>query len=231
MATHHQEKRQKVSDEIDGHGNNDEHVMNYQEAYLNAVKEIEELKKENEELKKKITQSENEGSNEETDEDLTDDDGENLGSTVDCWTRKFNELREFRLVNGTFNVPMQSNPQLKKWVEFQRFKYMNLKNNKKRTKLKQDQVYKLESIGLSWGSKYPTPVSWEDRFEELKKYRATLRRDPPVDVNNPSSFGIWVSAQRNEYRRFKKGRDSFLSLEQIGKLKDIGFSFKGPRLA
>lgn len=83
---------------------------------------------------------------------------------------------------------------------------------------------------MNSGKKYPTLPSWEERFEETKKYMAAMRNDPPVSNDNPTSLGIWVSAQRNEYRRFKKGRDSLLTLEQIGQLKDIGFNFKGPRL-
>jgi len=57
-----------------------------------------------------------------------------------------------------------------------------------------------------------------------------MRCDPPVNPNNPNSLAIWVSAQRNEYRRFKKGRDSLLTVELIGQLNDAGFTWKGPRL-
>ena len=89
---------------------------------------------------------------------------------------------------------------------------------------------KLESLGMSWGKKYPAPATWDEQLEEVKKYRTAMRCDPPVNQSNPTPLAIWVSNQRKEYRRLKKGRDSLLSMEQIGQLNDIGFCWKGPRL-
>jgi len=52
-----------------------------------------------------------------------------------------------------------------------------------------------------------------------------------ISQSNPSQIGKWVSAQRTEYRRLKKGKDSLLTLDQVAKLNEIGFNWKGPRLS
>ena len=146
----------------------------------------------------------------------------------------FRQLREYRILNGDCNVPQkyQPNPKLGKWVSNQRMFYRNLKEGKKGgTVLSQERVARLEGLGMNWGKKFAQPASWEDQYEEVKKYKSALRCDPPVNLSNPTPVAIWVSNQRKEYRRFKKGRDSLLTTEKIGQLNDLGFDWKGPRLA
>ena len=95
-----------------------------------------------------------------------------------------------------------------------------------------DKILKLEAIGFSFGKKFPKPPTWNEQYEELKKYQKAMKHcNVPINANNPSPLARWVSNQRTEYKfYFKKGRDSILSLEQIGTLNDIGFNWKGPRL-
>ena len=51
----------------------------------------------------------------------------------------------------------------------------------------------------------------------------------PFNADHPTPLAKWTAYQRAEYKRWKKGRDTLLTLDQIGRLNDIGFNWKGPR--
>jgi hypothetical protein len=165
-------------------------------------------------------------------DDLSDDD-ESAVDPNDKWKQRYQELREYRIINGDCKVPRTSDTRKKLaiWVKDQKKYYTNLKMNRGGVKLKPYQVALMDSIGMDWGTKFDPPAPWEDRFEELKKYKAAMRCDPPVANSNPNPLAVWVSAQRKEYKRFKKGQDSLLSMEQIQMLTEARFNWKGPRLS
>lgn len=155
----------------------------------------------------------------ESEDDHNDDEDSN-----DPWQIKFNELRQYRIINGNCSVPKSSNKHLVFWIWAQKKAHKN-------KKLSQDRVTKLESLGLNWGKSYPDPVAWETGFDELSKLKRAMGHcNVPVSQTSPSQLAKWVSWQRNEYKRFQKGRDSLLTLEQIQQLNEIGFNWKGPRL-
>ena len=171
----------------------------------------------------------------EEDSELSGDEEDSVVDSNDAWMNMYRQLRSYRIINGDCKVPQRlaSNPKLGAWVRDQKSHYANLKFGKKGYKLPTEKVIKLERLGFFWGKKFPEPSSWDERFEEVKKYKTAMRCEPAVNVNatNPTPIAIWVSTQRSEYRRFKKGRDSLLTMEQIGQLNDIGFNWKGPRMA
>ena len=85
----------------------------------------------------------------------------------------------------------------------------------------------MDSIGFHWGKNYPVPPSWDEQFVELEKYQKAMGNcNIRIDPNHPSPLAKWVSAQRYEYKLFRKGVPSLLNLEQIGQLKAIGFKWK-----
>jgi len=193
--------------------------------------ELTETKAELTETKSKLLEAEAKvGSTE--DDDISDGEEDFPMDTNDPWTAKYLELREYRIMNGDCNVPRNgSNPKLGVWVGNQRLHYNNLKNNKNRNKISEERIAILEGLGFSWGKKYPSPASWEERFQELKKYQKAMGNcNIQMNPTNPSPLAKWVSAQRSEYKRFRKGCDSLLTLEQIGQLKEIQFKWNGPRL-
>lgn len=161
------------------------------------------------------------------------DDFSDVEDASDQWSIMFRQFREYRILKGTCKIPKKyaENLKLGRWADNQKLHYSNLKFGKNGQKIKEERVAKLDGIGMYWGTKFPEPPSWETRFEELKEYKTAMRCDPAVDLKNPTPLATWVSAQRNEYRRFKKGRDSLLTLEQIGKLNEVKLNWKGPRLA
>ena len=146
---------------------------------------------------------------------------------------KYIELREYFALNGNLTVPRSgSTSKLGVWVMNQKAGYRNLKNNTKGRKITPEQINKLEAIGFPFGGKAveaPALLSWEEGIEQWKQYKAA-KIEININVSNPTQHAKWVSAQRHEYRRFRKGKHSLLDLEKIAELKEIGFKFKGPRL-
>ena len=96
----------------------------------------------------------------ESDDDLSDVEETSIDNVSDphekSWLIMFQELRDYRIVNGDCKVPYgwKQNPKLGNWVN-------NQKRNYKQKKLKPDRIEKLEGIGMYWGKNYPPPVSWD----------------------------------------------------------------------
>ena len=183
------------------------------------------------------------------------------------WNAKFLELRQYRVINGDCKVSKGKDPKLWRWLDNQRTAYKNVQSNKKEGRaITKEQINMLDSLGMVWGAKLPQPMTWEEGYEDLKKFHAAMRTcNVNIDPKNPNPLAKWVSTQRIEYRRFKKGKvrhfvfvvvsycktiktcgrqyspfdfcfvcsrqDHLITIEQIGKLNDIGFNWKGPRLA
>lgn len=165
-----------------------------------------------------------------TPEDFSDDDE---GDASDPWMVMYQQLREYRTMNGNCQVPMKypPNPKLGTWLHNQKINYRNLKLNRSGTKLKPDRVAKLDALGMVWGKEFPAPATWDDRFGEFQKYKKAFRSDPPVDAASPSPLGAWVSCQRNEFRNYIKSKGTLLTDEQIELLNEMEFDWKGPRIA
>jgi hypothetical protein len=69
-------------------------------------------------------------------------------------------------------------------------------------------------------------MSWNDRFEQLKRYREQ-HGDFNVPKNYPpdKSFGYWVSNLRGQRSRKLRGNDRLLTDEREAKLNSIGFNW------
>jgi Helicase associated domain len=166
----------------------------------------------------------------EDDDDDVSDDGDDSVVGNDPWSLSYLQLREYRMINGNCSVTKATNPRLQTWIHNQKCAYANVKSGKKGNKISPEKILKLEGIGFSWGKKHPKPPSWESQFEELQKYQKAMRTcNISIHPTNPSPLAKWVLIQRSEYKRFKKGTGSLLTLEQIGQLKEIGFKWKAAR--
>ncbi|KAL3907782.1 MAG: hypothetical protein SGILL_008732, partial [Bacillariaceae sp.] len=146
--------------------------------------------------------------NEEASDDEDDDDS--VADPSDTRMVMFKQLREYRILNGDCKVPQRyaANPKLGIWVKDQKANY-------RKGKLTKDRIANLDGLGFVWGQKYPAPIAWEARFEELSKYKKAMKCDPPISESSPTPLAMWVSAQRKEFRRSKHGKDSLLTFEQI----------------
>eukprot|EP00978_Attheya_sp_CCMP212_P020853 scaffold60253_cov29-Attheya_sp.AAC.1 len=142
---------------------------------------------------------------------------ESIGFEFKCkpayshWDQRFQELVDFKKINGHTNVPRSCRP-LGTWVNIQRSQYHLRKEGNERRE-------KLESIGVVFKIHSP----WDQRFQELVDFKKVNGH-----TNVPQSFkplGPWVNTQRKQYRLLKKGKHSLLISERQEKLESIGFSF------
>lgn len=185
-------------------------------------KKIKELEKVIETLKAQA--NENSGCDDD-DDDFSDSELEELDAS-DPWNSMYLQLREYRIDNGNCNVPSSAG-KLNIWVKNQKQSYNNVRNSKKGNKITPERIAMLEGLGIHWGKKYPAPPSWDEQFAVLQKRKEAMGHcNVHVGGNNPSPIAKWVSTQRFEYKLFRKGRNSLLTLEQIGQLKDLGFKWK-----
>ena len=173
------------------------------------------LMAENQDLKKKLAEHEEE---EESDDDSDDDESVCDGTS---WSKKYFLLKAYKTENGDCKVP-RSHKTLGVWVKNQHQEF-----GKK--KVSQDRVDKLNKLGFSWGKGYPEPPKWEDRFEELQKYKETFGHCNIAVSENPehrSELAKWVLEQRKQGKRCQKHRPTAMTLDQYKSLRSLGFDFK-----
>mmetsp|Transcript_17497 Transcript_17497/g.33168 ORF Transcript_17497/g.33168 Transcript_17497/m.33168 type:complete len:595 (+) Transcript_17497:598-2382(+) len=144
------------------------------------------------------------------------------------WDERLEELKAYKEIHGHANVPTISkdNPSLGHWVHDQRKQY-RLYQEKKQTAMTPERIQLLEKVGFKWAlQRHTATKSWNERFEELKKYKAEKGDcNVPIRYNDNPSLGQWVSTQRQEYGAKIKGRRSNTTQERVKALEDIGFQW------
>ncbi len=133
-----------------------------------------------------------------------------------AWEEMYAEAERFYVVNKHLNIPGEyrtvSGKKLQIWIIRQRKAY-------KSGELMQEQVQKLERIGMAWQFDDP----WEVGFTHAKEY-AVEHGDLLVlhnyICNDGYKLGNWIANQRNN----KDSTDRYrrLSIEQIERLDSIG---------
>ena len=175
--------------------------------------------------------------NEDDDDFSSDDDERELGKKNNPWDNKYDEMRQYVVKHGNCMVPnkYKQNPSLGIWVKNQRHCYRNVQTNKKGgSKISQERIEKLDSIGFYWGKDYSSGVSrsfgdsFDDNVLALQEYKAAMGN---FNVHPNQELGRWIVRIRAEYKLFAKGRTSLMTIQHIQKLKDIGFSWKKQRRA
>eukprot|EP00978_Attheya_sp_CCMP212_P040934 scaffold228807_cov51-Attheya_sp.AAC.2 len=139
-----------------------------------------------------------------------------LPSRTPPWDQRFQELVDFKKINGHTNVVQGSGP-LRSWVNSQRTQYRLLKEGKD-SSLTIERREKLERIGFQFKLQPP----WDVRFQELVDFKRINGHMNVPDRSGP--LGRWVSNQR--IRLLKEGKDSTLTIDRREKLESIGFQFK-----
>lgn len=200
------------------------------------VQQLEERNQELEERNQKLEQALAElkkSKDVDVEEDDWSDGEESDPDDSDPWTIMFLQLREYKVLHGDCKVPHRSKDykKLGEWVNNQKKAYKNVKTGKKGKSINSGRIAKLESIAFDWGKAFPPPKSWDEMFAQLQNYQQKMGNcNIPFNATNPTPLAKWTAYQRAEYKRFKQGRDSLLTLDQIGQLKEIGFKWKGPKI-
>ncbi|KAG7352759.1 helicase domain protein [Nitzschia inconspicua] len=122
------------------------------------------------------------------------------------WYRRLSELVQFKLVNGHTNVPQQydTNHSLGIWVNKQRMEKKAMDAGEK-SSMTPEKVRLLEKAGFIW-AKRKGQAAWEERFRELQHFQAQNGHcDVPTKNKKNRALGRWVSTQRSNYKKYKKG--------------------------
>lgn len=152
-----------------------------------------------------------------------------------AWYEKYQELIEYKKIHGHTNVH-QKDGDLGKWVKHQRTAkrtYDRLKESGQEDRsllLNEERVKQLDAIGFYWRRRRDNIPNWEDRYEQLKKYKAD-HGDTLVPQTYPPDpgFGKWVMKQRSEYSQMKRGLKNTMYPERLELLEAIGFAWSKPK--
>ena len=132
------------------------------------------------------------------------------------WMERFDELKEFKRINGHFNISRTNSeyPGLGRWVKRQRSVY---KNNE----ITDDREQRLNDIGFSWVvNLISNDQLWEQRYNELKEFKS-INGNCIVSETNADypGLGRWANNQRRAYKNNK------ITDDRVERLKDIGFEW------
>ncbi|KAL7541416.1 hypothetical protein ACHAWF_006928 [Thalassiosira exigua] len=138
-----------------------------------------------------------------------------------AWDKKYTELLEYIKQNGHCNVPATyRHSPLGTWVGKQREEYKKLKD-KRSSQLDKYRIDKLNEVKFQWSLQSWTVISWDDRYEALKRFKEK-HGHCKVPRNHPD-FGNWPAYQKAQYKLFKDGKKSKITKEKVHKLIQIGF--------
>lgn len=141
------------------------------------------------------------------------------------WYFNFEKLLEFRKKHHHSMVPLvyPEDPSFARWVKRQRFNHQLMLQGKQTT-LDQERYEMLTDIGFIWDAK---EALWESKLHELKTYKK-IHGNCSVPVHYPPNpaLGTWVKFQRRQYKLYKKGCESYLTLSRILALEEVGFSWE-----
>lgn len=146
-----------------------------------------------------------------------EDGGEELSKDI-IWEQMFDELKAIKEKTGTCNLPDKKG-RLAKWVYAQRKAFRRLQFSRG-TATTRARLEKLESIGFEFSSS--SYVAWDVMFEKYKK-----RNQGKVNDDEARKLKLWMSNQRLEYSRQRRGLPNNITPERIAKLEAVGFQWVG----
>ena len=140
---------------------------------------------------------------------------------VDSWEKRFCLAREYYKENGCLDVPpgyVKDGVWLNKWLNEQKLIYLGKREGKK---LSQNQIEKLQSIGMDWKSS--AERAWEVRYDAVCDFYKNFGHiEIPNDyiLSDGRKIGGWLVKQRTCYKNGK------LTGQQIEKLEKIGMRWE-----
>lgn len=130
------------------------------------------------------------------------------------WEQNFKSAKEYYLTYGNLDIPTnyksKDGKHLGNWILRQRQLY-------KRNSLTDDQIKKLDSIGMDWMDRVDR--IWENGFLEAKNYSEECGNlSVPKNYRSNTDFplGIWIQRQRSLYKNNKISEDRIKRLTGIG---------------
>lgn len=141
------------------------------------------------------------------------------------WEQGYALAMNYAAKHGDLNVPVnyttEEGEKLGAWILNQRTAYA-------KEMLSQDQIGRLEKIGIYWGNR--NDRQWNEVYGAAKRYfEANGDLDVPVAYVSPEGYalGKWVRRQQYAYRNPEKS-NAILSQERIELLDAIGMQWEKP---
>ena len=141
------------------------------------------------------------------------------------WEQGYALAMNYAAEHGDLNVPVnyttEEGEKLGAWILNQRTAYT-------KEMLSQDQIGRLEKIGIYWGNR--NERQWNEVYGAAKRYfEANGNLDVPVAYVSPEGYalGKWVRRQQYAYRKPEKS-NAILSQERIELLDAIGMQWEKP---
>ena len=152
-----------------------------------------------------------------------DNRGKSLSQREAEWNRKYNLAKTYYEIHGNLNIPVNyitenEGIKLGVWISLQRQIY-------KKGNLSNDRIEKLERIGMTWDASnrngfQPNELKWNEMYAlALDYYEKYKNLDVPINYITEKEgikLGIWVSNQRQVYKKNKLSKERIEKLEQIG---------------
>lgn len=141
------------------------------------------------------------------------------------WEQGYALAMNYAAKHGDLNVPVnyttEEGEKLGAWILNQRTAYA-------KEMLSQDQIGRLEKIGIYWGNR--NDRQWNEVYGAAKRYfEENGDLDVPVAYVSPEGYalGKWVRRQQYAYRNPEKS-NAILSQERIELLDDVGMQWEKP---
>lgn len=134
------------------------------------------------------------------------------------WKQMFEELKAIKEKTGTCNLPDKKGA-LAKWVYAQRKAFRRLQFSRGTATIRA-RLEKLESIGFEFASS--SYVAWDVMFEKYKN-----QDNLELNEGEARKLKLWVSNQRLEYSRHRRGLRNNITKERIAKLDSVSFQWVG----
>ena len=147
------------------------------------------------------------------------------GYQKEQWEERFEELCQFHKTNGhcqVQNTESGSRP-LARWVKRQRYQY-RLRMEGKPSAMTNERVKALENLGFVWDSH---SAAWDERLKELVDFKTAHKHcNVPSNFPDNPSLASWVKCQRRQYKLYREGQPSTMTIERIIELEKINFEWE-----
>ena len=145
-----------------------------------------------------------------------------------AFQRWLDDLQHYRAKHGgDANVPLKyaEHPGLGNFVNRQRTEYRKLLQGNA-SSMTRSKVRELDRVGFTWSVREGGHASWESRLGELRRYLHS-HGHTNVPKNHPPnpSLGYWVNEQRFQYRRWIRGKNSYMNETKMAHLNSIDFKW------
>jgi len=144
------------------------------------------------------------------------------------WRVMYKKLVQYTLKNGHCCVPhsYQDDPMLARWVKRQRYQYKKFEDNDPTSTMTTHRIQQLDSIGFVWHSH---ASAWQTKLNELKAFEnLTGHCNVPSNYTKNPSLSAWTRCQRRQYRLWRSGCSSTMTIQRCEQLESLGFSFENP---